>query len=72
MIPVRVPADAKPVLASDRRIAMQPDHPLFDVLCPVCDVFLGDRETVLILVGRKPGAWTTGAAVAVHADCAGA
>jgi len=44
--------------------------------CPVCDGPLGDGVIVLILAGiapegRKLEGFTTGAAVAVHAVCAG-
>lgn len=76
MIPVRVRSDAKPVLASDRRFAARRGHPIDSDPCPVCDGPLGDRVTVLVFVGiapedRKPGGYTTGGAVAVHAACAG-
>lgn len=76
IIPVRVPATARPVLASERRMSIRPDHPLYDSPCPVCDHPLGEMVTVLVLAGiepgdRKPTGWTTGAAVAVHALCAG-
>jgi hypothetical protein len=76
IIPVRVPADAKPVLANERRFAANRGHPLDDYPCPVCDGPLGEQVTVLVLAGiapedRKPGGWTTGSAVAVHAACAG-
>lgn len=76
VIPVRVPADAKPVLASERRFAAHRGHPIDIHPCPVCGLPLGDRVTVLILAGiepsdRKPDGWTTGAAIMVHAACAG-
>lgn len=76
IIPVRVPANAKPVLASERRFAANRGHPLDDYPCPVCADPLGDRVTVLILAGimpedRKDHGYTTGSAVAVHAVCAG-
>jgi hypothetical protein len=76
IIPVRVPADAMPVLASERRMTILPGHPLYDELCPVCDGLLGELVTVLVFAGiepesRKPAGWATGAAVAVHAICAG-
>lgn len=76
IIPVRVPADARPVLASERRFAAHRGHPLDGIPCPVCDGPLGERVTVLILAGispedQKPGGFTYGGAVAVHAACAG-
>ena len=76
MIPVRIPADVKVPLASERRFAAHRGHPLDPQPCPVCDGPLGDLVTVLVVVGiapgdRKPGGYTTGGAVAVHAVCAG-
>lgn len=63
----------KPVLANERRWPSAEGH------CPVCDGSLtGGGPVVLVFAGiqaedRKEGAnrWTTGAAVAVHAECAG-
>jgi hypothetical protein len=65
-----------PVLASGRRMSIRRDHPLYDEPCPVCDGPLGEGVTVLVFAGidpesRKSAGWTTGAAVAVHASCAG-
>ncbi len=65
-----------PVLASGRRFAAGRGHPLDAYPCPVCDGPLGDQVTVLIFAGiapedRKGHGFTTGGAVAVHADCAG-
>lgn len=76
MIPVRVPADVKVPLASERRFAAHRGHPLDPMPCPVCDGPLGEKVTVLVVVGiapedREPGGYTTGGAVAVHAECAG-
>lgn len=76
MIPVRVPATLLPVLAGERRMSIRRDHPLYDEPCPACDGPLGEGVTVLVFAGidpenRKPAGWTTGAAVAVHASCAG-
>jgi len=76
MIPVRVPAGAMPVLASERRFAANRDHPLDAMPCPVCDGPLGERVTVLVFAGiapedRKPAGFTVGGSVAVHAVCAG-
>ena len=73
MIPVRVLSSTKPILASERRFSngTAENYP-----CPVCDLPLGTGIVVLVFVGieperRKPGGYTTGAAVAVHAVCAG-
>lgn len=76
MIPVRVPAATMPVLASERRFAANRGHPLDEYPCPVCDGPLGERVIVLVFVGiapedRKPGGYTVGGSVAVHAVCAG-
>jgi hypothetical protein len=76
IIPVRVPAGTMPVLANERRFTILAGHPLYDALCPVCDGLLGELVSVLVFAGiepgsRKPGGHTTGAAVAVHAMCAG-
>ena len=76
MIPVRVPADAVPVLASERRFAANRCHPIDSLPCPVCDGPIGDRVTVLVFAGiapedRKPAGFTVGGSVAVHAVCAG-
>ena len=76
MIPVRVAAGTMPVLASERRLAANRGHPIDGQPCPVCDDPLGERITVLVFVGiapedRKPGGFTVGGAVAVHAVCAG-
>lgn len=77
MIPVRVPAGARPVLANERVFTLSDDHPLADASCPVCDERLaGGAEAVLVLAGiaaedRKPAGWTTGGAIAVHKACAG-
>jgi hypothetical protein len=65
-----------PVLANERRFTVQPGHPLYDHLCPVCDGQLGGLVSVLVFAGIEPGSrqfggHTTGAAVAVHAMCAG-
>ena len=78
MIPVNVPSDARPLLASERRFVIPAkDHPLSGKLCPACDEPLaGEQEVVLVVVGiapsrRKLDGWTTGGAVAVHVACAG-
>lgn len=76
IIPIQVPADAKPVLASERRFNLKEDHPLYSAGCPVCDDILGSKESVLILAGiapenRRPAGSCTGEGVMVHAECAG-
>lgn len=77
MIPVRVPSDTRPVLASKRRVAIERGHPLHDQPCPVCGDRLGSAVTVYVFLGiepgdqKPPGGWTTGVAVMVHAICAG-
>jgi hypothetical protein len=76
VIPIRVPADLTVTLASERRLTIAPEHPLYRERCPVCDYPLGNAVTVLVFAGIEPGdrkeaGWTTGGAVAVHAVCAG-
>jgi hypothetical protein len=78
VIPVRVPADAKVTFASERLFTISPSHPVYHDKCPVCDIRFSEsgQPAVLVFVGiapedRKPGGWTTGAAVCVHAACAG-
>lgn len=78
MIPVRVPAGTRPVLASERRMTIAADHPLAPVNCPACDQPLGPVDgpaapVVLVFAGiaRKDAGYTTGGAVAVHEACAG-
>lgn len=76
LIPVRVPAGAMPVLASERRFAAGRGHPLDPLPCPACGKPLGEAVTVLIVAGiapedRKPAGATTAGTVAVHAACAG-
>jgi hypothetical protein len=73
MIPVRVPAGVKPVLAGDRRFPVPPGHPFHGTPCPACDLPLGYGATVLVLIGTDPGpeGAARGKAIAVHASCAG-
>lgn len=76
MIPIRIRADAKVVLASERRMDLARGHPLFLQQCPVCDEYLGEYTIVLVFVGihpkdRKDNGYTIGGTVAVHARCAG-
>jgi hypothetical protein len=75
MIPIRVPAGLSLHTEGGVRTA-QPDHWVYEADCPVCDERIADRPYTLVFVGiapedRKPGGWTTGAAVVVHAACAG-
>jgi hypothetical protein len=79
VIPVRVPADAKVAMANDRLFVIAPDHPMYHDRCPVCDWRFSEsgQPAVLVFVGiapedRKETGWTNGAAVVVHAACAGA
>lgn len=74
MIPIRVPADARPRTAGTVH-TLQPDDPLTRQLCPVCDEPFADRPIVLVHVGSAPRehktrGWVTGSAVAVHGRCA--
>lgn len=75
-IPVRVPASARPPRATETPRFVSEDHPLAWEECPVCEGALGGREVHLVIVGAdpqeaRPGrAWFTGAAVAVHVECA--
>jgi hypothetical protein len=80
VIPVRVNGPAPTIARVFDQI--EGDHPLSPELCPGCDEVLGNGEPVaLVYVGPGPdledrekaqrGVWHTGAAVAVHAVCAG-
>jgi hypothetical protein len=79
MIPIRVPAGLKVVLASERRMNIPRGHPLYLAPCPVCDRKLGDCPTVLVFVGIRlenradsgENGYTIGGSVSVHAECAG-
>lgn len=74
MIPVRVPATARPPRATDEPRFVSKDHPAATIGCPVCELAIGGTKVHLIIVGAEPddqrGAWFTGAAVAVHEECA--
>lgn len=75
IIPVRVPFDA-PLHTVGGVRTLQVDHPLYITDCPVCDAVLGSEPITLVFVGmlpedRKESGWMTGAAIAVHAACAG-
>lgn len=73
MIPVRVPAETTAHHVRDD-CTLTPDHPLYDQPCPVCDGALGAGPIALVYVVAAPedrdGRYRTGAAVAVHTDCA--
>lgn len=81
MIPVR--HNGPPTVTRVFDDPLDPGHPLTYTLCPGCDFPLGNEAPVaLVYVGPGPdpedrqkareGRWHTGAAVAVHALCAGA
>lgn len=80
MIPVRIPADA-PLHTVGGLRTIAPEHPMSQDDCPVCDVPLTVMPITLVYVGIDPEtraqvlekgkAYATGAAVAVHAACAG-
>lgn len=76
MIPVRARTDS-PITHVGGIRTLRHDHPLAATECPVCDAALMDRPITLVFVGIDPETraegktWCTGAAVAVHADCAG-
>jgi hypothetical protein len=75
VIPVRVPADT-PLHIVRSGVVIGADHPLAGAACPVDDEPLGSRPCSLVYVGTHPsdrargGAFWTGAAIAVHDDCA--
>jgi hypothetical protein len=77
MIPIRAHKD-DPITTYGVRPPMQPGHPLAQTPCPVCDGPLTGAPITLVLVGFDPEvraegkAWRAGAAVVVHAACAGA
>lgn len=69
MIPVRVDPKIHPhTVLRNREVAG--DHPLYDMVCPVCDEPLRLGPIALVLVGREPGRGWTAASVAVHDECA--
>ena len=75
MIPVRVPADLTVHTVGGVRTLTE-KHALYETPCPVCGYLLEGYPITLVAVGiphdeRKPAGWTTGGAVAVHAECAG-
>lgn len=76
MIPIRARSDS-PITTVGGVRDLTPNHPLVGERCPVCDGWLVDAPITLVLVGFDPEVraegktWCTGAAVAVHAACAG-
>lgn len=75
MIPVRVPMDVSLHTIGGVR-TLDVNHPLYERECPVCDEQLADVPMTLVCVGIEPrkrnsGDWASGAAVGVHAACAG-
>jgi hypothetical protein len=68
-IPVRVDPAVRAYVASRGR-GLAPDHPMYNLECPVCDLSLGAGPISLVYVGRYPDnpGWTA-AAVAVHDAC---
>lgn len=79
MIPVR--AEGLPRTATRTFDELPTGHPLRDEFCPACDEPLSEQPVALIYIGpgsdpedqakARAGRWHTGAAVAVHAACAG-
>lgn len=78
MIPVR--AQCLPTVTATREL--QAGHPLVGASCPACDgrlragdllalVYIGPGANPEDQVKARAGRWHTGAAVAVHAACAG-
>lgn len=76
MIPVRTRTDS-PITTFKVRPAMNPEDPLAETPCPVCDGYLTDEPFTLVLVGFHPDdlaegkLWTNGATVPVHVRCTG-
>lgn len=77
MIPVRVESSSPITTTGGIRPPMDPSHPLAETPCPVCDGPLTIEPITMVLVGIDPETraegktWCTGAAVVVHAACAG-
>lgn len=77
MIPIRARTDA-PITCLGGVRDLSPNHPLADLLCPVCDESVDLRPITLVLVGFRPAdrakgkTFVAGGGVIVHADCAGA
>lgn len=76
MIPIRAQI-TDPITCLGGVRTLSPNHPLADLLCPVCDESVNMRPVTLVLVGFRPEdrvagkIWATGGSVMVHADCAG-
>ena len=76
IIPIRARTDS-PITAFGAKPPLSLDHPLAATMCPVCDGSLTEAPITLVLVGFHPEdreegkLWGNGAAVAVHAACAG-
>jgi hypothetical protein len=76
MIPIRIPAGTPlPIVLSG--ITIGAGHPMAGAACPACDQPMDVHQRyALVYVGAHPdnrergGAYWTGAAVAVHDDCA--
>lgn len=81
LIPIRVHATLRPVLAGEPFL-LAADHPAARYACPACDEHLAcsgrdPRSVVLVFVGVAPDnqktlGYVNGGAVIVHAECAGA
>lgn len=77
MIPIRA-RTTDPITCVGGVRDISPNHPLADLLCPVCDESVDMRPVTMVLVGFRPEdraegkTWGTGGSVIVHADCAGA
>lgn len=77
IIPVRVASDSPLTTVGRVYDALPEEHPLAARPCPVCDGSLTAAPVTLVFVGIDPEiraegkSWCTGAAVAVHAACAG-
>lgn len=77
MLSVRVESASPITTVGGVRPPVAAGHPLADVPCPVCDGPLTVEPITLVLVGIDPETraegetYCIGAAVAVHAACAG-
>lgn len=77
IIPVRIPRAASTTTVGGVKPSLPPGHPFASQPCPLCDDLLTQAPVTLVFVGIDPqtrstsGTWCTGAAVYVHATCAG-